>query len=60
MALGEFEQLVMLAILHLDNRAYGVEIVDTVPIPIDRAKGGKRPTPQEKPETTSKKVVRLR
>lgn len=37
MALGEFEQLVMLAILHLDNCAYGVEIVDTIKSRIGRS-----------------------
>lgn len=30
MALGEFEQLVLLAVLHLGDRAYGVEIVRTI------------------------------
>jgi DNA-binding PadR family transcriptional regulator len=30
MALGEFEQLVLLAVLHLGDRAYGVEIVKTI------------------------------
>lgn len=30
MALGEFEQLVLLAILHLGDDAYGVAIVDAI------------------------------
>jgi len=30
MALGEFEQLVLLAVLHLDDDAYGVAIVDAI------------------------------
>jgi len=30
MALGEFEQLVLLAVLHLGNEAYGIEIVDAI------------------------------
>ena len=30
MALGEFEQLVLLAVLHLDGQAYGVGIVDAI------------------------------
>ena len=30
MALGEFEQLVLLAILHLKDEAYGVSIVDAI------------------------------
>jgi DNA-binding PadR family transcriptional regulator len=30
MALGEFEQLVLLAALHLGEEAYGVEIVDAI------------------------------
>jgi PadR family transcriptional regulator PadR len=30
MALGEFEQLVLLAVLHLGDRAYGVEIVSAI------------------------------
>jgi len=30
MALGEFEQLVLLAILHLGDEAYGVEIARTI------------------------------
>ena len=30
MALGEFEQLVLLAVLHLDGHAYGVGIVDAI------------------------------
>ncbi len=30
MALGEFEQLVLLAALHLGDRAYGVAIVDEI------------------------------
>ena len=30
MALGEFEQLVLLAILHLEGDAYGVAIVDAI------------------------------
>ena len=30
MALGEFEQLVLLATLHLDEEAYGVGIVDAI------------------------------
>ena len=30
MALGEFEQLVLLAVLHLDDEAYGVPIVDAI------------------------------
>lgn len=30
MALGDFEQLVLLAVLHLDDDAYGVRIVDSI------------------------------
>lgn len=30
MALGEFEQLVLLAVLHLQDEAYGVSIVDAI------------------------------
>jgi DNA-binding PadR family transcriptional regulator len=30
MALGEFEQLVLLAVLHLRDEAYGVAIVDAI------------------------------
>lgn len=30
MALGDFEQLVLLAVLHLDDDAYGVRIVDAI------------------------------
>ena len=30
MALGEFEQLVLLAVLHLGKKAYGVAIVDAI------------------------------
>ena len=30
MALGEFEQLVLLAILHLGDEAYGVAVVDAI------------------------------
>ncbi len=30
MTLGQFEQLVLLAVLHLDHRAYGVEIARAI------------------------------
>ena len=30
MALGEFEQMILLAVLHLGDNAYGVSIVDAI------------------------------